>query len=234
MKKEILKLRKQGLTYNEIKERLGCAKSTISYHCRKNGLSKPIVKIIRKLSDDEIKKMQLFYNSIGSTRETAKKFNVAKSTVSKYIKTNAHPHKLNDNLVQEIRNYYDLGNSSKKVAMKFNVSKSTVLKYVNIRKKIKKSDTEIKKSHSKNVMSWRHRTKTKLIEYKGGECKICGYKKCIQAMEFHHLNPKEKDFTISGKSWSFERLKSEVDKCILICSNCHAEIHAGVNEIYKQ
>ena len=44
-------------------------------------------------------------------------------------------------------------------------------------------------------------------------------------MEFHHLDPNEKDFTISGKSWAFERLKKEVDKCILVCNRCHTEIH---------
>jgi predicted HNH restriction endonuclease len=64
-----------------------------------------------------------------------------------------------------------------------------------------------------------------LIDYKGGECEICGYSKCDSALQFHHKDPTEKDFTISGKSLSFDRLKEEVDKCMLVCSNCHAEIH---------
>ena len=51
----------------------------------------------------------------------------------------------------------------------------------------------------------------------------------IDALEFHHKDPNEKDFTISGKSWSFERLKNEVDKCILVCSNCHCEIHEKID-----
>jgi hypothetical protein len=70
--------------------------------------------------------------------------------------------------------------------------------------------------------------KIRLVEYKGGKCQICGYNKCFNALEFHHLNPNSKDFTISGKSLSFEKLKYEVDKCILVCSNCHSEIHAGL------
>jgi hypothetical protein len=45
-------------------------------------------------------------------------------------------------------------------------------------------------------------------------------------MVFHHLNTEEKDFAISdGNIRSFEKIKSELDKCILLCSNCHAEIH---------
>jgi hypothetical protein len=46
-------------------------------------------------------------------------------------------------------------------------------------------------------------------------------------LEFHHLDPNEKDFSIGGKSWSLERLKKEVDKCILICANCHRELHSS-------
>ena len=79
------------------------------------------------------------------------------------------------------------------------------------------------------VMNWRNRTKLKLIEYKGGGCSRCGYNKPIPSVyDFHHKNPKEKDFTISGKSWSYERLQIEADKCDLYCKNCHAEIHDGL------
>ncbi len=69
--------------------------------------------------------------------------------------------------------------------------------------------------------------KTLMIEYKGGCCAKCGYKKYQGALEFHHLNPKEKDFSPSHlKKYKFdERMKSELDKCILVCANCHREIH---------
>lgn len=83
-----------------------------------------------------------------------------------------------------------------------------------------------KKCASENVISKRRRLKEKLVEYKGGKCEICGYNKCIDALEFHHKDPNEKDFSISGKSVSLERLKKEVDKCILVCANCHREIHS--------
>lgn len=65
------------------------------------------------------------------------------------------------------------------------------------------------------------------MEYKGGKCQKCGYDKCENALTFHHLNPQEKDFNIAKKynvSWS--KLKNELDKCVLLCANCHAEEHA--------
>jgi 5-methylcytosine-specific restriction endonuclease McrA len=69
--------------------------------------------------------------------------------------------------------------------------------------------------------------KRQMVEYKGGECVRCGYKKYFGALEFHHLNPSEKDFNPSSlKRYKFDdRIKNELDKCILVCSNCHREIH---------
>ena len=71
-----------------------------------------------------------------------------------------------------------------------------------------------------------------LIAYKGGKCERCGYDKSSRALEFHHLNPSEKDFGISKVlTRSIQSLKEEADKCILLCSNCHAEIH---DELFNQ
>lgn len=68
--------------------------------------------------------------------------------------------------------------------------------------------------------------KAKSIEYLGGKCVKCGYSKCNAALDFHHLNPKEKE---NGKMqmtcWGWKRLKKELDKCILLCANCHREVH---------
>ncbi len=74
--------------------------------------------------------------------------------------------------------------------------------------------------------SGRWNLKKKCVEYKGGKCRNCGYNKCLGAFHFHHTNPKEKDFSISGshtRKWDI--IKEELDKCILLCANCHAEEH---------
>lgn len=66
------------------------------------------------------------------------------------------------------------------------------------------------------------------VEYKGNKCEICGYNKCIDALEFHHKNSSLKDFSISNKGYtrSLKKVKEELDKCILVCANCHRELHA--------
>ena len=71
------------------------------------------------------------------------------------------------------------------------------------------------------------------MEYKGGKCEICGYDRCATALEFHHINPDEKEFGIGQKGYtrSFEKNKEEVDKCILVCANCHREIHEGLIDL---
>lgn len=81
-------------------------------------------------------------------------------------------------------------------------------------------------SHAQAVTIKRRAIKNMLIAYKGGKCERCGYNKTSRALEFHHLNPEEKDFEISKVlTRNIQSLKDEVDKCILLCSNCHAEIH---------
>jgi hypothetical protein len=71
----------------------------------------------------------------------------------------------------------------------------------------------------------RQKNKIKAVEYKGGKCEICGYNKCIAALSFHHRNPNEKDFQISKTTKSWIKIKDEIDKCMLLCSNCHSELH---------
>ena len=87
-----------------------------------------------------------------------------------------------------------------------------------------------RKSNSQSVADRRRKLKEMSVEYKGGKCIICGYNRCIAALEFHHLNPEEKDFSIAatGTTKSWERIKKELDKCICVCANCHREIHNGI------
>lgn len=68
--------------------------------------------------------------------------------------------------------------------------------------------------------------KEKALKYKGGKCEVCGYSKCSAALEFHHLDPKEKEFSIGGTNYhKWDDLVPELDKCQLLCANCHREAH---------
>lgn len=98
----------------------------------------------------------------------------------------------------------------------------------------KRKINKVKNWRSRNVqkvVDWRRRTKQRLIAYKGGKCEICGYNKdCPSSFHFHHKNPSEKSFGIGSKGITrkLELLKQEVDKCQLLCANCHAEVHESL------
>jgi hypothetical protein len=81
----------------------------------------------------------------------------------------------------------------------------------------------------KAVIARRKKLKLLALEYKGNKCTFCGYDRCSSALEFHHLEKSNKHFGISQKGFSrsWTKVKAELNKCILVCSNCHKEIHAG-------
>jgi len=87
----------------------------------------------------------------------------------------------------------------------------------------------------KAVAKRRRKIKLMAIEYKGGKCQICGYDKYPGALDLHHINGK-KDFGIGEKGYtrSWERIKQELDKCILVCANCHREIEAGITQPFEE
>lgn len=86
------------------------------------------------------------------------------------------------------------------------------------------------------VAKRRKKIRKMAIEYKGGRCKLCGYNKCMQALEFHHIDDLGKDFGISAKGYtrSWKKTKEEIDKCILVCANCHRELHVGKKQLPKE
>jgi len=75
--------------------------------------------------------------------------------------------------------------------------------------------------------------KQELVDYKGGKCQICGYNRCLRSLHFHHIDPKQKDFTIAKhmKKLNKSKIFTELDKCVLLCSNCHYEVHEGLINI---
>lgn len=141
--------------------------------------------------------------------------------------------KLSKELVEQIRSFYNDGNSCQKTADKFGVGKTTVRSYVDVRPRKKLSETERKKKRVESVVKRRKKIKEMAIQYKGGCCQICRYDKYNGALEFHHLDPNEKDFSLGhkGHCTAWEKVKKELDKCILVCANCHREIHGNLIEV---
>lgn len=84
------------------------------------------------------------------------------------------------------------------------------------------------------VKRWRQRVKRRAVDSLGGECCICGYKRCLKALLFHHLEKETKEFDISGmKVNNWEKIVKELRKCVCVCKNCHTEIHEGITEVPK-
>lgn len=87
---------------------------------------------------------------------------------------------------------------------------------------------------SERVKKWRETTKQRMVDSMGGKCQCCGYNTCSKALAFHHIDPTQKDIGFGDtranpKSWL--KLIEELRKCILVCHNCHSEIHAGVRDL---
>lgn len=79
----------------------------------------------------------------------------------------------------------------------------------------------------------RRQLREQAVAYKGGRCAICRYDRCISAFDFHHTNgAEEKDFNISDRMTSFEAIRPELDKCVLLCATCHREVHDGMHPQY--
>lgn len=173
----IISLRKDGKTYDQIREVTGCSKSTISKYCIEAGVSEDPKKV-KIITPELLSKIQERYNEVGNLKSVAKEYHISASRLREAgIQVNK-PQKNYSNITPQA--------------------------------------------------SCAQKTKLKCISYKGGECQICGYKKSIRSLTFHHVHPEEKSFGISGGTKSFEKLKPELDKCILVCTNCHGEIHDGL------
>lgn len=85
----------------------------------------------------------------------------------------------------------------------------------------------------KAVAKRRKKIKFLAVEYKGGKCQICKYFKCIDALEFHHINPKNKSFGLGDKGYTraWNKVQQELDKCVLLCANCHREVESGITQL---
>jgi 5-methylcytosine-specific restriction endonuclease McrA len=86
------------------------------------------------------------------------------------------------------------------------------------------------------VLDWRRRAKLRLIAEAGGCCRICGDDRYSGALHFHHLDPGQKEFGISKRGFlrAITKMRDEAAKCVLLCSNCHAEVEARVARLVER
>ncbi len=97
----------------------------------------------------------------------------------------------------------------------------------------KKSKTKRKVENTGEV---KEELRKKIFKYRKARCTKCGYNKCRGALDFHHKNPKDKKFSIGTgirELLGWDIIKKEIDKCIVLCSNCHREFHFNKEKIRK-
>ena len=124
---------------------------------------------------------------------------------------------------EQIRDLVSQGKTTKEIAKLLNISTFTVRYY---REDSKYASRRI---INDRIAEHRRKVKRKALAYSGLKCLKCDYNKCSDGLTFHHLDPNAKEYQIAnGKSVSWEVMKEEIDKTILLCCRCHAELHADL------
>lgn len=186
-----------------------------------------------------------------SRRHILKKLSISSFTLSKLFPKEKSEKGIN---IIELRNQ---GKTLTEIKSITGYSKSTISKYIEqsnvikplikknklqqfsekkrIKNKIKKEKSKSQGSiNGKRNLSLRKRKKQFLISAAGSSCQVCGYQKCSDALSFHHKDELDKHFSISGSNLSshcITRLVEEASKCVLLCFNCHMEVHANLLDV---
>jgi hypothetical protein len=138
---------------------------------------------------------------------------------------------INKEKIAEMQEYYNSGKTVIDCAKEFGFGKDVVSRSIIKNKRIKRTKEDELSRGYKSVISWIKRVKVKLVEHRGGKCILCGYNKCNSSLHFHHIDPNTKEFEVTERIRSFEKMKKESDKCVILCANCHGEVHAGISSI---
>jgi hypothetical protein len=85
-----------------------------------------------------------------------------------------------------------------------------------------------RKCHNRYTIKIGMEKRSRSLTYKGGKCIICGFHKYSSSLAFHHVDSSKKDVAFRHmRGWSWERIRQELDKCEILCKNCHSALHAG-------
>jgi predicted transcriptional regulator len=153
-----------------------------------------------------------------SQREVAKKLSISQTSVRYYL----DKYKIAKNKISDSRVNKD------KICPKCNTFKLANEFYCSKRNSKQQAGSWCKACMKQQVLERQRKYKQQALDYKGGKCEICGYDKYQGALEFHHINPSEKDFELSkfSKAPLSDEGRKELDKCILLCANHHREAHS--------
>jgi DNA-binding CsgD family transcriptional regulator len=215
----------EGLSLEQIGKRVGRHPSTVSYHLKKHGLRPVNQQRHRERGPIPQTELKQLHAQGASLKEIADHFDRGVNTVRYWLQK------------------YGLGPTAgglrraaikqARLAGKRDVELECLRHGTTAHVLEKGGRVRCKRCRSEAVSESRRRIKRILVEEAGGACLICGYHRCIAALEFHHRDRKKKLFALSrkGATRSLEKARAEARKCILLCSNCHVEVENGVTKI---
>jgi transposase-like protein len=214
----------QGVSVERIAKRFGKDPSTVSYWMRKHGLDAPDREKHAAKGGIERERLEGLVNARMSIAQIAETVGLSKTTVRHWLRR------------------YDLRTQPSERIAKVRAARQAGRLTVTLSCPVH-GDTEFaiegrgyyrcKRCRAEGVTRRRRMLKELLVADAGGGCAICGYDGCVGALHFHHLDPAQKRLEISrnGITLSLETLRLEAAKCVLLCSNCHAEVEAGLAEV---
>jgi transposase len=224
---DLERLLSQGLSLAEIGRRFGLHESTVGYWVKQHGLE--AVHRAKHVPRGGLRQEELaaLVEADMSIAQIAEKVGRSKATVRHWLKTYG------------LRTYAQQGRlreHSTRVAKA--AGKATV-----IRECRRHGSTEFwlegrgyyrcKRCRMERVSRRRRKVKMMLVAEAGGRCVLCGYDRCTAALHFHHVDPSTKRFHLSmqGVTRSLASARAEMEKCVLLCANCHAEVETGVTSL---
>ena len=210
-----------GLSLEAIGREVDCHPSTVAYWLRKHGLS--AVHADRHAPKGGISR-DLLAHLVGSgltVRDIADDLHLSPTTVRYWLKR----HRLRTHRASVAR----IPRADRPPELTRPCRHHGMAKFV----RSKEGHYRCVRCRAERVAVRRRKVKELLVHEAGGQCMLCGYDSYLGALQFHHLDPSEKQFHLGlrGITRSLERMRAEAGKCVLLCSNCHAEVEGGVRSI---
>jgi transposase len=213
----------QGLSLAEIGRRVGLHESTVGYWVQQHGLR--AVNREKYAARGGLKREELepLVAEGMSTAQIAEAVGCGKTTVRHWLRE----YGLKTQWAERRR-----GSNAHQPEMVLSCPRHGMTAF----KRRSKGGYRCAKCRSEAVARRRRKVKQQLVDDAGGRCSVCGYSRCIAALEFHHLVPADKSFSLShrGVARSLDKARLEASKCALLCANCHAEVEAGVITLTQQ
>jgi transposase len=224
MDKEVLEtLLGRGLSLERIAERFSMHPSTIGYWIRKHGLTAAGASKHSPRGGLDRERLEALVAAGGSHRTIAAELGVSTATVRHWLKK----------FELETRRTVHLRQSKEgKAAGRLVVQRACIHHGTTDFALFSGGTYRCIRCRWEAVGRRRRRVREAILAEAGGRCALCGYDRSTAALEFHHLDPVTKLFTIGGgNTWSMQRMREEASKCVLLCSNCHAEVEAGLTSL---